>query len=313
MLDTYIEEQERVYKILKKAIVEKKTSHAYLFETNGYREVKQVAIAFAKAIFCSKSYTNDANCQTCKQCKNIDKNSFIELRIIEPDGMWIKKEQLDELQKEFSTKSLVTNKRVYIINHADKLNNSSANTILKFLEEPSDNIIAILIADNIYQIIETILSRCQIISFHRNKEIESKDIGEKISFYMCIPEGLDTNEKIEEKVEVIKKFIKTIEEKKKDMILFTQHFWHENFIGKEMNLFAFNLMIYFYRDMLAKKLNMKPFLFDNPTLESLAQSNEISQINEKLRIINHAKEDIKYNANIPLLLDKLIIELSDVY
>ena len=65
--------------------------------------------------------------------------------------MWIKKEQLLELQEEFMTKGLLTSKKIYIITDATKLNTSSANSILKFLEEPADNIIAILLADNIHQ------------------------------------------------------------------------------------------------------------------------------------------------------------------
>ena len=51
---------------------------------------------------------------------------------------------------------------------ADKLNMSSANTILKFLEEPEDDIVAILVANNRYAVIETILSRCQVLSL-KNK------------------------------------------------------------------------------------------------------------------------------------------------
>ena len=40
----------------------------------------------------------------------------------------------------------------------------SANTILKFLEEPEDDIIAFLVTDNRYHVIDTILSRCQILT-----------------------------------------------------------------------------------------------------------------------------------------------------
>ena len=72
--------------------------------------------------------------------------------------------QLDILQKKFETKALESDKRVYIINYADKMNSSSANSILKFLEEPEPDIIAILIADNRYQLLDTIVSRCQLIN-----------------------------------------------------------------------------------------------------------------------------------------------------
>lgn len=311
MLDEYSSVQRNVYRILKNALKNDKISHAYLLEANGYKNALPLALAFAKTLFCPYQYTNNKECKNCSQCKTIDENNFIELKIIEPDGMWIKKEQLDNLQKEFSMKSIASNKKIYIINHADKLNVSSANTILKFLEEPSENIIAILIADNLYQIMDTILSRCQILSLQResnSNEIEWKD---KIPFYIKVPDGLDDTTKIEEKIENIKKFIKSVENQKKDTLLFAQRLWHEPIVGREMNVFAFEALTYFYRDVLAFKMNIGPFIFHDELVKEIASLNEIKQINQKLKYINKAKENIQYNANIPLLLDKLIIELSD--
>ena len=312
MLDEYKEKQKIVYKILNNAIKQDRISHAYLFETNGYKDAKTVVLSFAKSLFCPNKYTNYEKCLYCKQCENIDKNNFIELKWIEPDGMWIKKEQLDELQKEFSMKSVAANKKIYIINHADQLNVSSANTILKFLEEPSENIVAILLTENAYQVLETIVSRCQIISFQKNRDDFNGKMMQKVSFYISIPDIIDAEEKLIEKIETIEKFVKMIEKRKEEALLFTQHLWHEQMIGKEMNQFALSIMFYIYRDMLATKVHTVPFLFSNTLVEELAEKNTVSQINQKLKIVNEAKENIKYNANMALLLDKLIIELSDV-
>ena len=73
----------------------------------------------------------------------------------------------DTCKKEYNNKSMLDSNRVYIIKEADKLNLAAANSILKFLEEPEDNIVAILLTKNRYQIIDTILSRCQIIALKR--------------------------------------------------------------------------------------------------------------------------------------------------
>ena len=173
MLDEYIDKQKIVYKTLVNSVKNNKYSHAYLFESNGNKDVYDLAISFAKCLLCPKNYSNYKACKDCKQCERIDKKCFTDLKIIEADGLWIKKEQLDELQKEFSTKSLESNKKVYIINNAEKLNVQTSNSLLKFLEEPEENIIAILITDNIYQLLDTIISRCQIISFSKQKELLS--------------------------------------------------------------------------------------------------------------------------------------------
>ena len=60
--------------------------------------------------------------------------------------------------------SLLENKRIYVIKEAEKLNTSAANTLLKFLEEPADDIIAILLTNNRYKLLDTILSRCQVLT-----------------------------------------------------------------------------------------------------------------------------------------------------
>jgi len=310
MLDKYKDKQYIAYKILKNAITKNKTSHAYLFEANGVKDTKSLAISFAKSLLCPNKYTNNDNCVNCTQCQNIDKNCFLELKIISPDGMWIKKEQLDELQKEFSMKSVESDKKVYIIENADRLNASSANTILKFLEEPSENIIAILIADNAYQVLETIVSRCQIISLKKYDMLSNNSLYETVRSLVSIPEEILEEEKFNEKINVIIDFIKYLENKKLDCLLFTQKLWHENVSGKEMNLFAYNILILYYKDMLNKKIgrNLNVFINDS-NINNLVEINTLSELNRKLKIIIDSKEQIQFNANATLLLDRLIIDL----
>lgn len=310
MLDVYQEQQKIVYHTLKNAIDKNRTSHAYLFETKGYPDRLSLAIAFSKSLLCPSHYTNHQNCVNCTQCDNIDKNCFSELKIIEPDGLWIKKEQLDELQKEFSMKSVESDKKVYIINGADRLNSSSANTILKFLEEPEDNIVAILLADNAYQVLETIVSRCQIVSFQKQTDLSNKTMIEKLKLFTNIPKELEDEEKIIEKVNLIKNFVYEIEMKKLDCLLFTQRLWHEQITGKEMNLFAFDLLLLYVKDILNCKVGRTLQLFEmDDNLEKISNMNSLEKINRKLKVIIDLKEQIQYNANASLLIDRLIMDL----
>lgn len=142
-------------------------SHAYLFEVDNYEEDLTYIYSFIKMILCKCKY-NDLNNSDNKIISLIDSNNYPDLYVIKPDGSSIKKGQLMDLQKEYSNKSLLDNKRIYIIEECEKMNQSSANTILKFLEEPEDDVVAILIADNRYHVIDTIISRCQIISLKEN-------------------------------------------------------------------------------------------------------------------------------------------------
>lgn len=299
MLDKYMESQNIVYKTLTNAVNKNTYSHAYLFETNGNEEALDIAISFAKTLLCPNNYTNNNQCVNCTQCQKIDKNIFSDIKIIEPDGMWIKKEQLDELQKEFSKKSVESNKKIYIINNAELLNVQASNSILKFLEEPEENIIAILVTKNIYQLLTTIVSRCQIISLKKNKEKETID------------------EEVKEKLEYVNNFIKYLEKEKIETLLMTQKLWHEYFKERKDCIIGYELILIYYKDVLNFKLNRQIELFNEykEEIEVIANNNTFNNLIYKINKIIELKEHIKVNANQSLLLDKLIIELSrgDIY
>lgn len=311
MLDEFVIEQEKVTKILKNSILKNKLSHAYLFEVNGYKNKKNLALAFAKMILCPNNYSNNSKCVNCTQCKNIDKNIFPEIKIIEPDGLWIKKEQLDELQKEFSEKSILSNKKIYIINQADRLNKSAANSILKFLEEPEENIIAILITDNMYQLLDTIISRCQIISFSKEHNISSLSFLEKIKNNTTISEN-KTEEEIENQIGQTIEFINYFEKNKLDTLLKTQKLWHNNFKEKDDIIFAINVMTLFYQDILNSILNRNLKIFNNyqEKIDEISKNNTVHSITNKINILLKTRNKINVNTNSSLLIDKLILELE---
>ena len=62
----------------------------------------------------------------------IDSNNLPSLQIIEPVGKFIKKEQIVDLKNKFKYKPIYSKNNIYIIKNAEKLNTSSANTMLKF-------------------------------------------------------------------------------------------------------------------------------------------------------------------------------------
>ena len=140
-----------------------KVSHSYLIELNDCEKDFHYVISFVKMILFSCTY-RDIDSMDKLVVDLIDHNNYPDFRIIEPDGSYIKKNQLIDLQNDFSNKSLFDNKRIYVIKYADQLNLSASNTILKFLEEPAPDIVAILVTENRFKIIETIQSRCQILS-----------------------------------------------------------------------------------------------------------------------------------------------------
>ena len=179
---TYI--QEKFVNYIEKIIQSNKLSHSYLIELGDFSLDFPLVLLFVKMILCSEMVDDveNLNCNRCNTCKLIDENSFPDLQIIEAEGSHIKKNQLLSLKGEYQNKSLIGKRRVYIIKNAEKLNPSSANTILKFLEEPEEGVIAILLTSNRYQILDTILSRCQVLSLLDDSETEIVD--DKIIVFM---------------------------------------------------------------------------------------------------------------------------------
>lgn len=312
MLDELEKEQKVVCTILKNAVEKNRYSHAYLFETNGYKDADKMALAFAKYLLCPNHYTNNKKCVNCTQCNLIDQNLFSEIKIIEPDGLWIKKEQLDSLQKEFTQTAIQSLFRIYIIHHAEKMNTATANSILKFLEEPEPNIIAILITDNSYQLLSTIVSRCQIISFKKNVE-SKKTMLEKIVEYTYIPNSVDKSS-LDKYVTTIANFVEQFEDKGENILLTIQSLWHNIIDDREKNLMAFELLLLFYKDVLNVKIERTIEIYNDfeKLLEKISSRNTIEKIIQKMKKINIAKEKIKLNVNQNLLMDEFILEMRSV-
>ncbi|MGH1366324.1 MAG: ATP-binding protein [Calditrichia bacterium] len=70
-----------------------------------------------------------------------------------------------ELKRESAFKLYEGKRKVFIITEAHTMRVEAANALLKLLEEPPDNLVLILITSNIYKILTTIKSRCQIMYF----------------------------------------------------------------------------------------------------------------------------------------------------
>ena len=81
-------------------------------------------------------------------------------------------DQIREIIKEAKELPTESEKRVFVIDEADKMNSEAQNSILKTLEEPPEYVVIILIVTNESKMLETIKSRCNIIKFDTLKELE---------------------------------------------------------------------------------------------------------------------------------------------
>jgi DNA polymerase III subunit delta' len=154
--------QDRSIAVLRSSIAIGRVAHAYLFSGIEGCGKKKTALAFVQAVFCGK----DEACGVCPSCRKVANGQHPDLHILEPDGAFIKIDQVRELQKELSYRAFEAPKKACIIDGAEKLNQSSGNALLKTLEEPPGDALMILIAPERSAVLQTILSRCQSLQFH---------------------------------------------------------------------------------------------------------------------------------------------------
>ena len=162
---------EQIKKELERAVDENKVSHSYMFVGIEGIGKKLMAKSFAQIILCTNE--NKRGCHQCKSCIEFVSNNHPDFLYIEPDGNSIKIEQIRYLQRKIQEKPIISNKKVYIINDADKMTTEAQNCLLKTLEEPPEYSTIILIGSNENAFLNTIKSRCMKIAF---QPIEAKYI-----------------------------------------------------------------------------------------------------------------------------------------
>lgn len=283
MLDIFKNDQPLFFEEITNSINNNKISHAFLIESNGYLKKDELLIEFVKTLF--KKYIPDEE-EFLNVSTLIDNNTFSDFMIIEPDGAFIKKEQILEIKENFKTTSLDDRPRVYLIKNADKFNKYAANSLLKFLEEPEGNIIAILEANNRYRVMETIRSRCQIYSLiNKDKSIEIENI------------------------DLIYKIVECLERNGKKSIAFLSSELDNDLRNKEFWIDTFNIMIDIYENAIRKQENISYKEYGN-IIDYVAKQNTLQQLINKIDVLFTTLTSLDYNLNISMMLDKFIIDFT---
>ncbi len=119
----------------------------------------------AKAVLCSG---NSIPCDCCKDCRLFNSLNHPDLKLIAPEEgkKNISVAQIRELKSEAYIKPNISLSKVFIIDLADTLNEQAQNALLKILEEPPHNTVFILIAESKASFLDTIISRCAVLSLN---------------------------------------------------------------------------------------------------------------------------------------------------
>ena len=298
MIDKYLSEQYLVTTLLKKEIENDKVVQAYMFNGNDIDYLMKYSKDFSAELI-----TRNLDDELKKSIVDkIENNIYNELKIIEPENNIIKKDQFLSIKEYLSNKPLEGNNIIYIIKNCELMNLKTANSMLKFIEDASDNLIAIFLTNNIDMVIPTIKSRCQVLNFSNVVEknlISSLNVSE---------------EEIESYVTDVVDFILLFENQKINTFYKSKTYVLEKFKdNKDIKIFL-DLLLYFYYDVFNRMINQNVKYFDNniESIDKVCNINGLSSIINKIGIIEKTISNNKYNLNQKLMIDNLIIELSEV-
>lgn len=284
MLDEFYSKQPLFCDCINQIVEKDKISHAYMFETCGVSYAFNLAVCVA----------------SCFLGKNIDVCNYPEICVIRPVNNVIKKEDILFLQERFSTKPIYGKYLIYIIDGAECLNDSSANTLLKFLEEPSPNIIGILLTSSLDRVIDTIVSRCQVFSFIPDDFSPSVILG---SFW-------DSNGDFDSFVSgCVSTAISFFSYYEKNGVLALSN--KEFYEYKDSLEWILLLGICFYYDAMNKKINDDYVICSDVSFVNfLMDNNDLCDIIRKIEVINKFVNKFRFNVNLDMFLDSFVIAME---
>lgn len=269
--------------------------HAYMFIGKEGIGKKIIAKEFARLIMCEDKL-HDIENMKCKSCTMFKADNHPDFFLIEPDGNSIKIEQIRKMISKIYEKPIASNKKVYIINNAERMTLESSNCLLKILEEPPEYVVIILIVSDESYMLDTIKSRCNKIIFDKiskdilnnylikqynypkiNKRIENMIDG-SISKALEIKDNLEVYSTADSIIELIEK---------KDIL---EVFKKIDIIKQNPNEILEYFILYF--------------------MERLRENTTSIEYIDAINIIEETKKNLMSNGNLDMVLDNMIIKLT---
>lgn len=131
--------------------------HAYLFLSEDGLVREEFLLLAAKRVFCKRI------CGVCPSCLNIDGGSHYDVK--SHDGGKLKVKDINELTESAAVKPVSGDRKLYLIDNADRLSAQAQNKLLKTYEEPPSFVTVILAASDENGLLPTIRSRAKKLCF----------------------------------------------------------------------------------------------------------------------------------------------------
>jgi DNA polymerase III subunit delta' len=325
--DQLEELQPTVLKMLKNSLLKHRVAHAYLLEGIRGTGKKEIALLITKALFCDSLLEGYKPCETCHNCRRINSGNHPDVHKVEPDGLSIKKQQIQDLQQEFSKKGVESSRKVYMISDADKMSVSAANSLLKFLEEPNSQTTAFLLSEQPQQLLPTILSRCQILSFKPlsplamiNQLTENGVNPMKAPLLAQLTNNLDeayelnVDDWFAQAQKIVLKLYEVLKKNPLEAMVTLQGDWFSHFKEKEQINRGLDLLLLIFKDLLYIQLDKQEqlvFKAESDRLRQYALETSGRRLSDQMSAILEAKRKLAANMNPQLMMEELVLNLQE--
>ena len=302
-----------------------KLGHGLLFYGKKGCGKEAFAQYFLAWILCANRHANNAPCGECGSClwlKSDTHPNYVHISTDEENKKQNAKIKIEKIRDLLPfVQQTVDGWRVIVIEPAEALNMSSANALLKTLEEPGDRVVIILLADHYLKLPATIRSRLQHFALDRISEVQA---GEYLS--QQLPD-LDQTQKqlllnlsnqmplqamqlaqaewLNKRQEFLNDWQKLVTQKNMPMAIATK--WN-----KALSFSDFAQMFeYLLCDLICVKLNQQG---KNPDLDLsvLSEQYTLEFLFTSYSDLQQSKQLIEQNVQSNLVLDQLCIKLMNI-
>ena len=177
--------QDMIKEHLMNALKTGNISHAYIINGERYSGKEFIAKIFAMAIQCEKGDIDPCNeCHACKQALSGNQPDIIHLTHEKPNVITVD-DIREQINSDIVIKPYASDRKIYIINEAEKMNVQAQNALLKTLEEPPEYAVIIILTTNVDALLPTILSRCVVLNM---KPVDDEKVKEFLMEYVQVPD-----------------------------------------------------------------------------------------------------------------------------
>lgn len=317
-------------------VAQDQVRHAYLLVGPEAVGKQTLAVQFIRALNCSNPPSPGEYCGDCRACRLIPDYQYPDLHVVETaeDERKLKVDVVRALQRQLALSPYEGRKRVALLLRFHEATAQAANALLKTLEEPPQDVIIILTANSVQELLPTIVSRCEVLELRaippsalslamqsRGESVERADLLSAISGGRP---GLALRmaqepEQLQERREHLDDFFSLIAGDRTDRFRFVEQ-WDAHLrrasddldSRRDACIKVLQVWLGLSRDLMLLSTDAEAALV-NPdykdAMRELTQVIPLDAIERGLRSIMGTRDAIEHNANLRLALEALMLDL----